>query len=112
MQELVQDEETNRLKTAKTIEPKMLKVYERNRGPRSRRIALMRKDSWGVLQTINATKAQRSRRCERVVNCENCGAIVVWNEMRLTHSSASGERAIRFIKTEVRKVDSEGQDAG
>jgi len=81
MEELVQDEETNRAKTAKTIDPTMLSVYERRRGPRSRRIASIRKDSCGVcFRQLPPQKLSEVRRCERVVHCENCGAIVVWNE--------------------------------
>ena len=81
MEESVQDEETNRSKTAKTIDPTMLSVYERRRGPRSRRIASIRKDSCGVcFRQLPPQKLSEVRRCERVVHCENCGAIVVWNE--------------------------------
>tara|TARA_B100000401_G_C52716142_1_gene676332 strand:- start:353 stop:1063 length:711 start_codon:yes stop_codon:yes gene_type:complete len=83
MEELVQDEEINRAKAAETIDPKILAVYERRRGPRSRRIALTRKDSCGIcFRQLPPQKLSEVRRCERVVDCENCGAIVVWNEDR------------------------------
>ena len=81
MEESVQAEETSRAKTTKSIDPTMLSMYERRRGPRSRRIALTRKDSCGVcFRQLPPQKLSEVRRCERVVYCENCGAIVVWNE--------------------------------
>ena len=81
MEELVQAEETNRTKTAKAIEPTILSIYERRRGPRSRRIALLRKDSCGVcFRQLTPQKLSEVRRCERIVHCENCGAIVVWDD--------------------------------
>ena len=81
MQELVDGVEARRTEVAQTIEKRLLTIYERRRGPRSKRVSAVRKGSCGTcFRQLPPQQRSEVRRCERVINCENCGAIMVWDD--------------------------------
>ena len=81
MQELVDGVEAKRTEVAGTIEKRLLTIYERRRGPRSKRVSAVRKGSCGTcFRQLPPQQRSEVRRCERIINCENCGAIMVWDD--------------------------------
>ena len=81
MQELVDGVEIRRTEVAQTIEKRLLTIYERRRGPRSKRVSAVRKKSCGTcFRQLPPQQLSEVRRSERIINCENCGAIMVWDD--------------------------------
>ncbi len=81
MQEQVDGVEARRRKVAKSIEKSMLAIYERRRGPRSKRVAAVHKGSCGACHhQMPPQRRSEVRRGEKMLDCENCGAIMVWGE--------------------------------
>lgn len=81
MQELVDGVESRRNDVAQTIEKRLLTIYERRRGPRSKRVAAVRKGSCGTcFRQLPPQQRSEVRRSERIINCENCGCIMVWDD--------------------------------
>ncbi len=81
MQELVDGVEARRGDVAQTIEKRLLTIYERRRGPRSKRVAAVRKGSCGTcFRQLPPQQRSEVRRSERIINCENCGSIMVWDD--------------------------------
>ena len=67
MQELVDGVEARRAEVAGTIEKRLLTIYERRRGPRSKRVSAMRKGSCGTcfrqLPPQQRSEVRRRRGC-------------------------------------------------
>ena len=81
MQELVDGVEARRSEVAQTIDKRLLTIYERRRGPRSKRVAAVRKGACGTcFRQMPPQQRSEVRRCERIINCENCGSIMVWDD--------------------------------
>ena len=81
MQEQVDIVEQSRQTVAKDIDPKLLTTYERKKSRRGIRVAAVRKGACGgCFHQMPAQIRSEIRRGERIINCENCGIIMVWDE--------------------------------
>ena len=81
MQEQVDIVEQSRQTVAKNIDPKLLTTYERKKSRRGIRVAAVRKGACGgCFHQMPAQIRSEIRRGERIINCENCGIIMVWDE--------------------------------
>ena len=66
------------------IDQDLLRSYQRSRNARGGRVAAVRKESCGAcFRQLPPQQRNNVRRNERVLHCENCGAILVWDD----HSS-------------------------
>ena len=81
MQELVDGVESRRGEVAQTIEKRMLTIYERRRGPRSKRVSAVRKGACGACyRQLPPQQRSEVRRGDKIINCENCNSIMVWDD--------------------------------
>lgn len=81
MQELVDGVESRRVEVAETIEKRMLTIYERRRGPRSKRVSAVRKGACGACyRQLPPQQRSEVRRGDKILNCENCNSIMVWDD--------------------------------
>ena len=81
MQELVDGVEARRTEVTQTIEKRFLTIYERRRGPRSKRVSAVRKGSCGTcFRQLPPQQLSQTRRNERIIDCEHCGVIMVWDD--------------------------------
>ena len=63
------------------IDQSLLQSYERSRNSRGARVTAVRKESCGAcFRQLPPQQRNNVRRNERVQHCENCGAILVWDE--------------------------------
>ena len=63
------------------IDKSLLQSYERSRNARGARVAAVRKESCGAcFRQLPPQQRNNVRRNERVLHCENCGAILVWDD--------------------------------
>ena len=76
------DEVEGRRKAAmEGIDEELLRSYEISRSSRGLTVAPVRKGACGAcFRQLPAQMKSHVRRCERVVNCENCGALLAWDE--------------------------------
>ncbi len=66
------------------IDQSLLQSYERSRNARGARVTAVRRESCGAcFRLLPPQQRSNVRRNERVLHCENCGAILVWDD----HSS-------------------------
>ncbi|MEW6751614.1 MAG: C4-type zinc ribbon domain-containing protein [Candidatus Latescibacterota bacterium] len=64
-----------------SLEGSLLRVYERSRRRRGMRVTAVRKAACGVcFRELPAQQRSNVKRNEQVNYCENCGAILVWDE--------------------------------
>ena len=81
MQEQIDEVEKSREVVAKSIDDQLLQTYKRKKGQRGIRVAAIHKHACGACyyqmpaQTLNEVRVG-----DRVIHCENCGTIMVWNE--------------------------------
>ena len=81
MQEQIDEVEKSREVVAKSIDAQLLQTYKRKKGRRGIRVAAVRKNACGACyyqmpaQTLNEVRLG-----DRVIYCESCGAIMVWDE--------------------------------
>jgi predicted nucleic acid-binding Zn-ribbon protein len=81
MQELVDGVDSRRTEVANTIEKRMLTIYERRRGPRSKRVSAVRKGACGACyRQLPPQQRSEVRRGDKIMNCENCNSIMVWDD--------------------------------
>lgn len=81
MQELVDGVDSRRTEVAKTIEKRMLTIYERRRGPRSKRVSAVRKGACGACyRQLPPQQHSEVRRGDKIMSCENCNSIMVWDD--------------------------------
>ncbi|MCY3762860.1 MAG: C4-type zinc ribbon domain-containing protein [Gemmatimonadetes bacterium] len=63
------------------LDQSLLQSYERSRSTRGARVAAVRKESCGAcFRQLPPQQRNNVRRNERVLHCENCGAILVWDD--------------------------------
>ena len=84
MQEQIDDVAASRQVVAKSIEDidtQLLQMYERRKGRRGIRVAAVRKGACGAcFYQMPAQIRNEVRVGNRVINCESCGTIMVWDE--------------------------------
>lgn len=81
MQEQIDQVAASRQAVAQGIEDKLLRTYERKRGRRGIRVAAVRKGACGAcFHQMPAQIRNEVRRGNRVLFCESCGTIMVWDE--------------------------------
>ena len=84
MQEQIDDVAASRQVVANSIEDidtQLMKMYERRKGRRGIRVAAVRKGACGAcFYQMPAQIRNEVRLGNRVINCESCGAIMVWDE--------------------------------
>ena len=65
----------------KRINARLLQIYERRQGRRGIRVAAIHKKACGACYyQMPAQMLNEVRSGDRVINCESCGTIMVWNE--------------------------------
>lgn len=84
MQEQIDKVATNRQIVAKGIEAidaQLLRTYNRKKGRRGIRVAAVRKEACGACyHQMPAQTRNEVRIGNRVIFCESCGTIMVWDE--------------------------------
>lgn len=81
MQEQIDQVAASRQAVAQGIEDKLLRTYERKRGRRGIRVAAVRKGACGAcFHQMPAQIRNEVRIGNRVIFCESCGTIMVWDE--------------------------------
>ena len=81
MQEQIDQVAASRQAVAQGIEDKLLRTYERKRGRRGIRVAAVRKEACGAcFHQMPAQIRNEVRSGNRVLFCESCGTIMVWDE--------------------------------
>ena len=84
MQEQIDEVVTSRQVVAKSIEDidaQLLPTYERKKGRRGIRVAAVRKEACGAcFHQMPAQIRNEVRVGNRVIYCESCGTIMVWDE--------------------------------
>jgi hypothetical protein len=81
MQQQVDSVAKRRRTVAKGIDDKLLTTYERKKGRRGVRVAAVRKGACGCcFHQMPAQTRSEVRQGERMINCESCGTIMVWDE--------------------------------
>ena len=84
MQEQIDDVAASRQMVAKSIEDidaQLLQIYERRKGRRGIRVAAVRKGACGACyHQMPAQIRNEVRLGNRVIYCESCGTIMVWDE--------------------------------
>ena len=81
MQEQIDEVSTSRKLVAAGIDARLLQTYERKKGRRGIRVAAVHKEACGAcFHQMPAQIRNEVRVGDRVINCENCGTIMVWDE--------------------------------
>ena len=81
MQEQIDEVEKSREVVAKSIDAQLLQMYKRRRGRRGIRVAAVHKNACGAcFYQMPAQMLNEVRVGNRVINCESCGTIMVWDE--------------------------------
>ena len=81
MQEQVDSVKERRSTVAQNIDAKLLTTYERKKGRRGIRVAAVRKGACGCcFHQMPAQVRSEVRQSIRILNCESCGTIMVWDE--------------------------------
>lgn len=81
MQEQIDQVATSRQAVAQGIDDKLLRTYERKKGRRGIRVAAVRKGACGAcFHQMPAQIRNEVRLGNRVIFCESCGTIMVWDE--------------------------------
>ncbi|MDE2809461.1 MAG: C4-type zinc ribbon domain-containing protein [Gemmatimonadota bacterium] len=84
MQEQIDEVATSRQVVAQVIEgidAQLLRTYERKKGRRGIRVAAVRKEACGACyHQMPAQVRNEVRVGDRVIYCESCGTIMVWDE--------------------------------
>ena len=84
MQEQIDEVATSRAEVAKNIvdlDAQLLRTYDRKRGRRGIRVAAVHKEACGAcFHRMPAQILNEVRVGGRVISCESCGTIMVWNE--------------------------------
>ena len=81
MQEQIDEVEKGREVVAKSIDDQLLQTYKRKKGRRGIRVAAIHKHACGACYyQMPAQMLNEVRIGDRVISCESCGTIMVWNE--------------------------------
>ena len=81
MQEQIDEVKKSREGVAKSIDDQLLQTYKRKKGRRGIRVAAIHKNACGACYyQMPAQMLNEVRAGDRVIYCESCGAIMVWNE--------------------------------
>ena len=81
MQEQIDEVKKSREVVAESIDAQLLKTYKRKQGRRGIRVAAIHRNACGACYyQMPAQILNEVRVGDRVIYCENCGAIMVWNE--------------------------------
>ncbi|MXX39827.1 MAG: hypothetical protein F4Y91_12420 [Gemmatimonadetes bacterium] len=81
MQEQIDQVKESREVVAKSIDAQLLQIYKRKKGRRGIRVAAIHKNACGACYyQMPAQMLNEVRVGDRVIYCESCGAIMVWNE--------------------------------
>ena len=81
MQEQIDEVTASRQVVAKGIDAQLLRTYERKKGRRGIRVAAVRKEACGACyHQMPAQVRNEVRIGGRVIYCESCGTIMVWDE--------------------------------
>ena len=81
MQEQIDEVEKSREVVANSIDDQLLETYKRKKGRRGIRIAAVHKEACGACyHQMPAQMLNEVRVGDRVIYCESCGTIMVWNE--------------------------------
>ena len=81
MQEQIDQVAASRQAVAQGIDDKLLRTYERKKGRRGIRVAAVRKGACGAcFHQMPAQIRNEVRLGNRVIFCESCGTIMVWDE--------------------------------
>ncbi len=81
MQEQIAEVKESREAVAKNIDAQLLQLYEQKKGRRGIRIAAVRRKACGACyHQMPAQMLNEVRAGDRVISCENCGTIMVWDE--------------------------------
>ena len=81
MQEQIDEVATSRQVVAKGLDDQLLRTYERKKGRRGIRVAAVRKEACGACyHQMPAQIRNEVRVGDRVIYCESCGTIMVWDE--------------------------------
>ena len=81
MQEQIDEVTASRKAVAEVIDAQLLRTYERKRGRRGIRVAAVRKKACGAcFHQMPAQIFNEVRIGNRVIYCESCGTIMVWDD--------------------------------
>ena len=81
MQEQIDEVEKSREVVAESIDDQLLQTYKRKKGRRGIRVAAVHKNACGACYyQMPAQMLNEVRVGDRVIYCESCGAIMVWDE--------------------------------
>ena len=81
MQEQIDEVLASRKAVTKAIDAQLLRTYERKKGRRGIRVAAVRKEACGAcFHQMPAQTFNEVRIGNRVIYCESCGTIMVWDE--------------------------------
>lgn len=81
MQEQIDEVKESREVVAKSIDAQLLQTYKHKKGRRGIRIAAVHKHACGACyHQMPAQMLNEVRVGDRVISCESCGTIMVWNE--------------------------------
>ena len=81
MQEQIDEVEKSREVVAESIDAQLLQTYKRKKGRRGIRVAAIHKHACGACYyQMPAQILNEVRVGDRVIYCESCGTIMVWNE--------------------------------
>ena len=81
MQEQIDEVEKSREVVANSIDAQLLQTYKRKRGRRGIRVAAVHKGACGACYyQMPAQMLNEVRVGDRVIYCESCGTIMVWDE--------------------------------
>ena len=81
MQEQIDEVVASREEVAKGIDAQLLRTYERKRGRRGIRVAAVRRGACGACyHQMPAQVRNEVRIGNRLIYCESCGTIMVWDE--------------------------------
>ncbi|MXW78331.1 MAG: hypothetical protein F4Z57_04970 [Gemmatimonadetes bacterium] len=81
MQEQIDEVEKSREVVANSIDAQLLQTYKSKKGRRGIRIAAVHKEACGAcFHQMPAQMLNEVRVGDRVIHCESCGTIMVWDE--------------------------------
>ena len=81
MQEQIDEVAANRRAVAEGIDNRLLETYKRKKGRRGIRVAAVHKEACGAcFHQMPAQTLNEVRIGGRVISCESCGTIMVWDE--------------------------------
>ena len=81
MQEQIDEVEKSREVVANSIDDQLLETYKRRKGRRGIRIAAVRKEACGACYYQMPAQVRNEVRVgNRVIYCESCGVIMVWDQ--------------------------------